>query len=294
MLPKGILCPIITPCRDIEVDFDATKKLVAHILKSGVAGIFGTGSTGSFPILSGKEQLGFLEFVRGIVDSKHAFLADISRNNYEETLELGKKALDFSPDAIVINTPYYIPMLQDSIFAYFDRLIGKLDSDVLLYNIPQLSGNSIHADTLARLADEHSNLVGVKESSGLFNNLMAFVDRMPKGFGVYQGQDNFLLPSLSYGASGGICGTTNFIDLAVRVYNSHASGNSRQAVKLQKRLTVIKDKVAGYPYPIGTAYLASKVVLKSERSPLHFPVKDIGRRDKEELYRAYLEAARES
>ncbi|MEM3841471.1 MAG: dihydrodipicolinate synthase family protein [Candidatus Micrarchaeaceae archaeon] len=291
MIPEGIMCPIITPCRDTEVDLDATEKLVRHILKSGVIGVFGAGSTGSFPILSEKEEFRFLDFLRGLIDSKHAFFADVSRNNYEDTLELGLKVLDIGPDAIVLNTPYYIPMRQDAIFAFFDRLLDKLDSDVMLYNIPQLSGNAIKADTLRKLADEHSNLVGIKESSGNFNNFMAFKDAMPNNFMVYQGQDNLLLPSLSYGAAGGICGTTNFIDLAVKVYKANANGKTKQAILLQKRLTKIKDAISEYPYPLGTAYLASKVVLGTDSTYVHFPIVDIRKSEKETLYEAYKEVS---
>ena len=290
MSVKGILCPMITPCRDTRVDLDATKKLIRHIIANGAAGIFGAGSNGSFPILSAEEHFKFLESARSVVDRRHAFFADISRNNYEETLEMGRKVVGIGPDAIVLNTPYYIPMGQSSLYAYFDRLLGKLDSDALLYNIPQFSGNAISVETVAKLAGQHSNLIGIKESSGVFNNIMAFLDGMPKGFMIFQGQDNFLLPSLEYGAAGGICGTTNFSDTAVKVYEAFAAGKMAQARALQKKLTALKNAVSSVPFPVGPAYLASKLILGSESTYLHFPIRDITKAEKAEVYNAYRKA----
>jgi dihydrodipicolinate synthase/N-acetylneuraminate lyase len=290
MVAKGILCPMITPCRDTKVDLEASRKLIRHIISKGAAGIFGAGSNGSFPILSAEEHFKFLESARDVVDARHTFFADISRNNYEETLEMGRMVVGIGPDAVVLNTPYYIPMEQDSLYAYFDRLLGKLDSDVLLYNIPQFSGNAISVETVKKLAAQHSNLVGIKESSGIFNNIMAFLDGMPKGFAVFQGQDNFLLSSLEYGATGGICGTTNFSDIAVKVYEAFAAGKTGQARALQKKLTALKNAASIVPFPVGPAYLASKLVLGSESTYLHFPIRDITKAKKAELYSAYRKA----
>ena len=290
MKVKGVLSPVITPCRDTRVDLKAAKKLITHVIANGAAGIFGAGSNGSFPILSAEEHFRFLESARSVVDGRHAFFADISRNNYEETLEMGRKVIGIGPDAVALNTPYYIPMKQDSLYAYFDRLLGMLDSDVLLYNIPQFSGNSISVETAVKLAEQHSNLIGIKESSGIFNNIMAFLDGMPKGFAVFQGQDNFLLPSLEYGAAGGICGTTNFSDMAVKVYEAFAAGKVAQAKALQKKLTALKDAASAAPFPVGPAYLASKLILGSESTYLHFPIRDITKAEKAKLYEAYRRA----
>ena len=61
-------------------------------------------------------------------------------------------------------------------------------------------------------------------------------------------------------------------------------------MELQKKLTAIKNAASIVPFPVGPAYLASKLILGSESTYLHFPIRDITKAKKAELYNTYRKA----
>ncbi|MEM3642945.1 MAG: dihydrodipicolinate synthase family protein [Thermoplasmatales archaeon] len=271
---KGIITPTITPMKGDTLDYDAVDSLIEFLGKTGVNGIYPMGSTGAFPIVSVEQQVKILEYFMDKKKQNMYFLAGVGRNSFDETLTMGLYAKELGVDAVSIVTPYYLRISQDAIFKYYERLLSKIDIPVLIYNIPQNTGNDINHETLMKLRSQFSHLVGIKDSSGNLSNLSAFLFNMDKDFKVFQGQDDVLLPSLAIGAAGGICGTSNFSDLSVRVFNAFQSSNLELAKKLQAALTEVKRFTNSYDFP--QAHLAAFVEMvyhNSTSSP--FPLVDL-------------------
>lgn len=271
---KGIITPTITPMRGENIDYDAIDSLMEFLGKIGVNGIFPMGSTGVFPIISVELQVKILEYFMDKKKEGMYFLAGAGRNSFDETLTMASYAKELGVDGLSIVTPYYIRMSQDSIYSYYERLLRELDIPILIYNIPQNTNNNIAPETIYRLRSQFSHLVGIKDSSGNFSNFSSFIDLLGKDFRIFQGQDDILLPSLLMGASGGVCGTSNFSDLSVKVYMEFRNSNVDKARKIQAVLTEVKRLVNSYDFP--QAYLAEfieRIYLKETGNM--FPLKDI-------------------
>ncbi len=281
---KGIITPTITPISKGDLDYDAVDALIEFLHKSGVNGIFPMGSTGAFSITSAELELKILEYFMDKKKEGMYFLAGVGRNSYDETLAMANYAKELGADGLSIVTPYYVNMNQESLFRFYDKILGQLDIQVLIYNIPQNTNNSISPNTVARLRKEHSNLVGIKDSSGNFSNFSQFVDLLGEGFRILQGQDDLLFPSLSIGASGGICGTSNFSSLAVNVYKEFSNGNIQEARKLQKKLTSLKKIMGGYPFPQAYISAFSNLIMKREVQSI-FPLVDLPENERDKLTR---------
>lgn len=279
---KGIITPTITPISKGDLDYDAVDSLMDFLHKAGVNGVFPMGSTGGFAITSVELQIKILEYFMDKKKENMYFLAGVGRNSYDETVTMGNYAKELGADGLSIVTPYYVNMSQESLYSYYDRLLQELDIPVLIYNIPQNTNNNITAETVLRLRKEHSNLVGIKDSSSNFTNFSSFIDILGKDFAILQGQDDLLLPSLMMGASGGICGTSNFSDLSVRVYREFVSGNINSARETQKRLSILKKTMGRYEFP--QAYIAafSGLIYGKEVRSI-FPLNDLGNETKEKL-----------
>ena len=280
----GIITPAITPFKGGKFDSRAIAKLIDFLGKNGASGIFPAGSNGCAALLPLEQHTSLIKEFSELLGSRLFMLAGVGRNSVEETLKVASAALKFGADALVIVTPYYIKMDEKSLFRYFDEVAGKIDADVILYNIPQFTGNWITPGMAKELADKHKNIVGVKDSSGDFRSMSGFIEGMGDGFAVFQGQDDLLLPSLMIGANGGVCGTTNFTKLAFDVYNAYVSGRLAMAKKLQERLTELMHLFTHAQFPSDYNYMFYRRIMHSRETNAVPPLENISAKYGENLY----------
>jgi len=264
---KGIITPLVTPFSDHELDLDALSALLDYEGKIGVSGVFPAGSTGLFALLPLETHKKVIEKTVEMAEGLPV-VAGASRNSLEETLSLAKFSSDAGADAVAVLPPYYYRVDQGSILAYYSEIAEKVDIPILVYNNPGLAGNSVEPVTVSRLMEEHSNVVGVKDSSGNLRVTQAYISELP-GALVFQGSDDLLLPSMALGISGGVCGTTNFSPLAQALWAEGIGGRGRAiSATLEK---VIDLTSAAGEFPKGVYYLFERVVLKRERPRGYLP-----------------------
>ncbi|MCL5989020.1 MAG: dihydrodipicolinate synthase family protein [Candidatus Thermoplasmatota archaeon] len=261
---SGIITPAISPFNGDELKEPAIEKLMVHLHQIGVSGVFPMGSNGSSPFISNKMHKRILEVFSKYRSKDEYFVPGVGKNNIEDTLELSEFAADINSDAIVVVTPYYLKVSQKSIYSYFDRIVGKVDLPVILYNIPQLTGNTIRPETVLQLSENYSNIVGIKDSSGDLTLFQDYLLNLPKKIKVFQGQDELLLPSLVLGAAGGVCGSTNFIDLATKVMKSFKDSDIRSAARIQRKLSMLKSYLNTKSFPQVYSFLFHKLILKQD------------------------------
>ncbi len=258
---KGIITPAVSPFKGNEVNEPAIEKLMGHLHKIGVAGVFPLGTNGSSPFVSVEMHKKIMNMFAKYRKSDEYFLPGTGKNNVEDTIEISKYAEDIGSDAVVIVTPYYIKVSQNSMYSFFEKVINKISIPVILYNIPQFTGNSISPATVVKLSENFSNVVGIKDSSGDLSRFQDYLLALPKSFNVFQGQDELLLSSLSVGASGGVCGTTNFMELAVEVMKAYDKGKYEDAKAIQRKLSRIKNYLNTKSFPQAYSYLFHKLVM---------------------------------
>jgi Dihydrodipicolinate synthase/N-acetylneuraminate lyase len=268
-LIKGIITPMITPVRNDDINVDDLDSLLTFLKNIGVKGIFPMGSTGLFAFFSFDKHKKMLEATIKRKPSGIAAYAGVSRNNFEETMSMIKTSKDLGYDAVVVVVPYYFKISQETILSYLN-MVSKIDMPVIIYNIPQFTGNAIMPETLSKLIKENDNVKGLKDSSGDLRTFQMFINELPNDFYVYQGQDDLLLPSVSIGAAGGVCGTSNFSDKIVKVYDKRSVKVHREIVKIMKNLAL-------YEFPKPYYYLFRKIVLKeaNPKNYMPFPLNDL-------------------
>ena len=73
---------------------------------------------------------------------------------------------------------------------------------VILYNVPGRTSSNISSYTCIRLANDFKNIIGVKEASGNFPQVMEIMRNKPDDFHVVSGDDAITLPMIALGGSG--------------------------------------------------------------------------------------------
>lgn len=256
-----IIIPMITPFSKGKIDLSTIRKFISYALENDFDGLFPGGSTGGFASLSLGQHKAVLSEVISESSGLDLF-AGICRNNMEETIELGKFAMDLGFHNLVSINPYYHKYSESSTANYYDILLDKLDADFFVYNNPSLSGSALTPGMVSKLREEHSNLAGMKDSGNNFEIFKEFLSI--KGLKVFQGKDAVLKESIEEGAAGGVCSTANFALNTMIV----AKGKSQSAEASVKTKELVK-LVSRYEVPAIHNYLFRKLVL-GENQPRHY------------------------
>ena len=168
MLLHGIFPPITTPFYpDGKVYFKKLESNVERYSRTPVAGIVVLGSTGEAILLSDQERREVLKFAREAAAPGKVLIAGTGIESAIETLRLTEYAAELGYDVAMVRTPHYYKkqMAPANILAFYRTVADRSPLPVIIYNFPQATGYDIPAEVVIELA-EHSNLIGIKESSG--------------------------------------------------------------------------------------------------------------------------------
>jgi 4-hydroxy-tetrahydrodipicolinate synthase len=143
---------------------------------------------------------------------------------------------------------YYKPVSDDGIFAFVSRVIDQVASPALrvyLYHIPPVAQVGYSLDLVGRLIKAYPEIVvGLKDSSGDWNNTAALLDRYPD-FAIFPGSEVFLLDALRKGGAGCITASGNVNVPGIRrVYDNW---RGPQADALQTEATTLRKTLQAYP-----------------------------------------------
>jgi 4-hydroxy-tetrahydrodipicolinate synthase len=240
--PEGIIVPIITPMtEDEEINEKELRNQINRMISSGIHGIFCLGTNGESYALSEGEKLRVIEITVEETAKRVPVYAGTGCISTRETIRLSLKAKQLGADALSILSPYYVAVTQDDIYNYFAEIAESVDLPIVLYNIPARTGNNIDYKTVARLS-KYQNIVGIKDSSGNFDNTLRYIEDTDERISVLSGNDSLILWTLLAGGNGAIAGTANlFPELLVEIYRLWQKGEIKKANELQKKLRPFRD-----------------------------------------------------
>jgi 4-hydroxy-2-oxoglutarate aldolase len=168
MLLHGIFPPITTPFYpDGNVYFKKLESNVERYSRTPCAGIVVLGSTGEAILLSDQERRDVLKSAREAAAPNKVLIAGTGVESAIETLRLSEYAAELGYDIAMVRTPHYYKkqMQAENILAFYRTVADRSPLPVIIYNFPQATGYDIPEELVIELA-EHTNLIGIKESSG--------------------------------------------------------------------------------------------------------------------------------
>jgi 4-hydroxy-tetrahydrodipicolinate synthase len=194
----AILTAMVTPF-DAQgaVDEDAMVRLMHHLVEHGSDGLVICGTTGEAATLDDDEHLGVIRLAVEEMRGLCTIVAGVGSNDTRHAVKLTERATEIGPDALLSVNPYYNRPSPRGLIRHYEEVDRATDLPILLYNIPQRTGQDLSNELLAELAQlEH--IVGVKQANPA--NL-ARID----GLEIYAGNDDMVADVLDLGESGGIC-----------------------------------------------------------------------------------------
>ena len=200
---KGAGVALITPfTQSGEVDFPSLRRLLEFVTKEGTDYLVVQGTTSEVPTLTKDEKRNILDFILEFNQRKLPVVLGLAGYDTAALISTIKKTNFDGVDAILSVTPYYNRPNQAGLYAHYMAIADASPVPVILYNVPSRTGVNLSAETTLRLANDHPNIIAVKEASGNLPQIMEIIKGKPEGFSVISGDDLMTLPVMSLGAVG--------------------------------------------------------------------------------------------
>jgi 4-hydroxy-tetrahydrodipicolinate synthase len=169
---RGVISAIVTPfTSEGRLDLNVLERLTNMLVEQGVQGIMVTGGTGEFPHLSEDERIRVTEAVVQTVNKRAVVFANTSACATRDAVRLAHRAGEVGADAIISVPPFYFPLSDSALRAYFVALADESPLPLFVYNNPGYTGNPLSPSLLVDLL-QHPNIDGLKQSESDLGQLV--------------------------------------------------------------------------------------------------------------------------
>ena len=285
---SGVMPPITTPFQDGKLASDKLKNNFQKWNQTGLSGYLVLGSNGEAVYLNEKEKIKVIEISREFIPTSKIMLVGTGMESTQETILFTNQVAKMGADCALIVTPSYFKgsMKPQILYEHFIAVSESSRIGILIYNVPQFTGINLEPELVAKLS-EHSNIIGIKDSSGNIGQLSEIIHLSKKGFTVFVGSAPVFFPALCVGAAGGILAVANVVPQeCVQIQSLFNKGKMNEARALQSRLTPLAKTVTT-KFGIGGLKMAMDLAGYFGGNP-RSPLKKPGKETEEELKRLLL------
>ncbi|HLM78398.1 MAG TPA: 4-hydroxy-tetrahydrodipicolinate synthase [Rubrobacteraceae bacterium] len=257
----GLMPAMVTPFDEQEeVDLQATKAVVERLIEARVDGVVALGSNGEFSHLTSEERKRFAEEMVKLVAGRVPLVIGVGASGTKETVELARHAEDVGADGVIVVPPFYWKVGEETLFKHFATVADSVDTPILIYNFPMVTGIDLSPGLVARVATECPNVAGLKDTVAEYShlvNVLQEVKPVSPDFSVLVGFEDLILPGLLAGADGAISGLANIAPkLFVGLIRAFEQGDLQKAADLHRRVLSLMALGAYSDPPIGAIKLA--------------------------------------
>lgn len=300
--PYGIIPPIITPFNgDGGINYESLAQMSKFLLDGGVHGLFPFGTTGEFYAVNDEEFVKALETVRDAAKGRKdrygnpvQLLAGCSHITTRGVIHLARMVERVGGyDAISVLTPMFISQTQDELYTYYRTIAENTSLPVIMYNNKPKTNVTIAPATVARLAKDCPNIIGVKDSTGDMTNCEEYLRLTAQyrdRFNVMMGRDTMITAGLVYGCSGAVASCANVAPrLVADIYDKFRDGDLAGSLEAQYRLAplriatsmgtfpeVIKEGLVLQGIPVGKCLEPIQELASDEKDKLRQVLADMG------------------
>lgn len=268
----GLGVALVTPFTENgAVDFAAVAKIVDNLIEGGVDYILVLGTTGETPTLTTDERKALIRFVRERVAGRVQLMVGVGGNCTRDVVTT-LRTWDLSGyDAVLSVNPYYNKPNQEGLYQHFKAVAEASPRPVVLYNIPGRTGVNMTPETIARLAKDCPNIIGVKEASGDLAQMERVKALTPSDFLLISGDDGLTVEVIKRGGVGVISVLANAYPAeTAEIVALALLGNIEEAERQLKALDGIISALfeEGNPVGIKTLLHTKGVCSDTMRLPL--------------------------
>ena len=270
---RGVIPPIVTPVDEKEnIDEASFRALLEHCVCGGLHGILAAGTNGETMALTQRERTRAIGIAVDQVNGRVPVMGGCMDTSTRRVIENIKAAQDVGLTCAAVTPIFYDRHTsQDETVRHFERILKETDiPELFIYNIPPFVGVKLTPDTVVKISQLDSRVIGCKDSSADYTGFMNLLHTF-RGttFSLLNGATAQALSEVLMGASGLVPSLSPcFPELFVDAYNAARSGDTALTWKYDtllrdtsKILGMAKNATAAAKYAISLRGLIDKRVM---------------------------------
>jgi 4-hydroxy-tetrahydrodipicolinate synthase len=246
---SGVLSPVVTPFKaDLSPDAGRLVRQCRWLLSQdcGLA-VFGTNSEGNSLAVEEK-----IELVDALVDAgldTGRMMPGTGACAIPDAVRLTAHAVKRGCAGVLMLPPFYYKGVSDEgLYRAYSEVIERVGDArlrIYLYHIPPVAQVPVTLTLIERLLKDYpDSVVGIKDSSGDWDNTAAMLKQFPD-FAVFAGSETFLLANMRGGGAGCISATANINPAAIHAL--YADWQAAEADAMQAKLDDLRGAVQKFP-----------------------------------------------
>ncbi|HEX5216931.1 MAG TPA: dihydrodipicolinate synthase family protein [Vicinamibacterales bacterium] len=232
---EGVYSVLPTPFRaGGDIDLDSMKKVVDLIVGAGVKGVTALGVTGEVARLGEKERAVVVEAVVKQVNGRAKVIVGASADGVRTCIEYSREAKALGASAVMVSPPRSPKLNTESVVNHYKALAEAVDLPIVVQDYPPISGFSMEAGLLARIAREvpAARTVKLEEPPTPFKTARILAAAGETRVAILGGLGGvFLLEELMAGAAGVMTGFA-FPEVLVQVVTLYRAGKIDDAANI--------------------------------------------------------------
>ncbi|MCB0061330.1 MAG: dihydrodipicolinate synthase family protein [Caldilineaceae bacterium] len=247
---RGIFAPTLTPVHsDLTPDVGRWIDHSRRLLAGGCHGLCPFGTTSEANSFGVDERIDMLDQLVEAGIPPHVLMPGTGCCALTDTVRLTAHSVRLGCAGVLMLPPfYYKGVSDDGLFRSYSEVIERVGDHrlrIYLYHIPPISQVGISLRLIDRLVAAYpATVVGIKDSSGDWNNLQALLEEFP-GFGTFTGNEKFLLKTLQGGGAGTINAVANVMPEPQRTL--YEQWQLPEALAMQQEIDRLRTAMQGFP-----------------------------------------------
>jgi len=220
---------------DLSVNYAFVARHAQWLIENGCTAIVCLGSLGESSTLRFEEKIEILKTVVAALNGKAPVVGSISALSTAEAVDLAKTAHNAGCSGLMILPPYVYKGDWRENKAHVAAILKATPLPGMLYNNPVAYSVDYLPEQIAELANDHPNLMAVKESSTDIRRVSAIRALLGDRLEICVGVDDAIVEGIAAGAVGWVAGLVNaFPRESVDLFNLARAGRHAEAFELYR------------------------------------------------------------
>ena len=239
-----LVSPVAPDGRVIEGEL---RRLVDHLVASGVQGLTPLGSTGEFAYLDAAQRRRIVEVVVEQAAGRVPVVAGVAATTTAEAVRQAREWTAVGANGVLAIMEAYFPVPEAGVVSYFRAVADAAgDLPVVLYTNPNFQRSDLSLSAIEALS-RHPRIGYIKDASSNTGRLLSILNRTEGRLKVFAASAHIPAAVMLIGGVGWMAGPACAVPReSVRLYELCRAGRWPEAMELQRPLWRLNELFAAH------------------------------------------------
>ena len=244
---RGVFPYLVSPiASDGSVLEAELRRLVDHLIASGVHGLTPLGSTGEFAYLDAEQRRRIVEIVVSQTAGRVPVVAGVASTTIMDAERQARDYAAMGADGILAILEAYFPLNDAAVVSYFTAIADATQLPTVLYTNPNFQRSDLSLPAIEKLS-HHPRICLIKDASTNTGRLLSILNRTEGRIGVFAASAHIPAAVMMIGGKGWMAGPACAIPReSVRLYELCRAGRWDAAMALQRALWRVNELFAAH------------------------------------------------